>query len=147
MADKFAERLLLLIVFNLCISSFALAGDFEPLPDYPGKWKPWSLTNHTAGYNLTDFGWNKKEVDILSKKLKTLADVIKQADTAPKGVDRRVTGGIKYGHPYKFVEMKQKPYLPATGYLIINAFDYFRWSHWPKGRIEIDAEGPGCLSM
>ncbi len=121
MNGKFKKGLLFLIIFMACLPAFVFA-DIVYLPDNPGKWT-WSMTNHLGNGN--DYGWSKKDVDDLSKKLKAVADVIKQVDTAPKGVGRKIGGGIKFGYSYKLLEMKKKPYLPVTGYILTNVLRHF----------------------
>jgi hypothetical protein len=132
----------ILFVIILYVPSLLFA-DITYLIDNHGKWGPWSITDPTSLHNLqSEFGWRKKDVDAFAKKMKAIADVIRQADADPKGVDRKITGGIEFIYPYKVREMKQKPYLPVEGYFFINAFSHFI-SH--RGVTLVSKEGPGMM--
>lgn len=111
----------------------------EYLPESPGKWKPWEIMNHEEG--LTKIGWTKKEQNSFSSILKNLSEKIKLADVFPKGVDRRISGGIKVGYPAYTKERNPYLFSPVSGYLLVNAFGHYRNNN--TGKVVVSTEGPG----
>lgn len=130
-----AKKILLFVVFFLM--NIQTTAQVIYLPDDPGKWKSYSLVDHTKGITIP--GWNKNAIKNFSANLKNLAEEIKTGDLHPIGVDRKISGGIKGGYPTFANARNSKIYSPVSGYLITNAFRHFKIS---SGEKKVAAEGP-----
>jgi hypothetical protein len=121
-------------------TSSYLSAEVIDLPDSPGKWRIRSI-EFFEGDRLADYGWSKKEVDTLSIQMAKMADTIRRAEANPMGADRSLAGRIEYSYEPEFARLKDKLYLPVSGYFILNAFTHY--SH--QGKTKVSSEGPGVM--
>lgn len=129
------------VLLYLLMSFAAPSLHAEVLPDSPGKWT-FNAIDFFEGDRLSGFGWDQKDVATLRGQMRSMVETIRDEEAHPMGVDRRLSGRVEFAYHPRFARVKDKPYLPVSGYFILNAFEHYSRR---DGGVDVSGEGPTIM--
>lgn len=121
-------RAVLGVLLLLTVAPPATAQDTtaRPLPNEPGKWKPWTFTVNSSS-ELKMLGFTLAEARAFEARMKQIADILHASPVwnSPMGVDAYL-GGMAFGpSEYPSTSAKKGTYRPMAGYIMMGSYDHF----------------------
>lgn len=98
----------------------------RPLPNEPGKWKPWTFNSNSSS-ELKMLGFTLADARAFDARMKQIADILRASSVwnPPMGVDPSLSGGAFGPSEYWSASAKKGTYRAMAGYLMMGSFDHF----------------------